>query len=280
MIALLTRFVGIVLFASVFALSAQAQETKRSITKVAGDVYRFQNNVHYSLVVVTDAGVVLVDTIAEDAAQWLSDNLKTITDKPVTHLIYSHSDLDHASGGSVFAKEAQVIAQANAPEAIGGVKPDVRFSREMSIVVGNKTFELTWLGEGHAKDMIAVIVRPENVAFITDVASPKGLPFRDMPGSNIDGWIEQVRKLETLDFEIFAPAHGSIGVKEDAKGARIYMETLRERVLAGLNAGSSVDDLVKTVTLEEYKDWGLYERWRALNVQGMARFLKESGQVK
>ncbi len=150
----------------------------------------------------------------------------------------------------------------------------------MSMVIGNKTFEFTWLGEGHAKDMIAVVVRPENVAFITDVAAPKSLPFRDMPGSNIDGWIEQVRKLETLDFEIFAPAHGSIGVEQDATEARIYMEKLREQVLAGLQAGASVDDLVASVTLDEYADWGQYEAWRALNVQGMARFLTESGQVE
>lgn len=80
---------------------------------------------------------------------------------------------------------------------------------------------MTWLGEGHGKDLIAVVVRPENVAFITDAVSPKRLPFRDMPRSNIDGWIDQVRKVETLDFEIFAPAHGNIGVKADATDARI-----------------------------------------------------------
>ena len=149
----------------------------------------------------------------------------------------------------------------------------------MTLEVGNKKLELTWLGEGHAKDLIAVVVRPENVAFITDAASPKSLPFRDFPHSNVDGWIDQVRKIETLDFEIFAPAHGNIGVKEDAKNARIYMEKLREQVLAGLKAGTSVDDLVKSITLDEYKDWAQYDRWRGLNIQGMARFLKASGQV-
>jgi len=88
-----------------------------------------------------------------------------------------------------------------------------------------------------------------------------------------------VRKLETLDFEIFAPAHGRIGVKEDAKDVRVYMETLREQVLSGLKAGTSVDDLVTSITLDEYKDWGQYEDWRALNVQGMARYLVEAGKV-
>jgi len=69
---------------------ATAQDApKRSIEKIAGDVYRFQNNFHYSLVVLTSEGVVVVDPINSDAASWLRDELKTLTDKPVSHLIYS-----------------------------------------------------------------------------------------------------------------------------------------------------------------------------------------------
>ena len=66
---------------------ASAQDIKRSITKVAGDVYRFQNNFHFSLVTVTSAGVVVVDPINAEAATWLKANLSQITYKPITHLI-------------------------------------------------------------------------------------------------------------------------------------------------------------------------------------------------
>ena len=145
---MIARFIGIITIACLFAFSAHAQEVKRSITKVAGDVYRFQNNFHYSLVVVTNAGVVVVDPISEDGAQWLRDNLNTITDKPVTHLIYSHSDLDHASGGKVYAG-AEVIAHANAPKAIDGVVPAKRFDDQMELTVGNKN----WNSPGWARDM-------------------------------------------------------------------------------------------------------------------------------
>ena len=256
---------------------AGTQDIKREITKVAGDVYRFQNKFHFSLVTVTNDGVVIVDPINADAASWLKANLATITDKPITHLIYSHSHGDHASGGKVYVDAgAKVIAQANAPETIDGVTPDERFADTKTLEIGGKTFELTW----HGKDLIAVVVRPENVAFITDAASPKRLPFRDMPNSNIDSWINQVKKVETLDFDIFAPAHGNVGVKADATDARIYMETLRERILAGLKAGSTVDELAAVVKMEEYKDWLSYDNWRELNVRGMARFLKETGQDK
>jgi glyoxylase-like metal-dependent hydrolase (beta-lactamase superfamily II) len=257
---------------------ATAQSPVRSITKVTGDVYRFRNNNHYALVVVTDNGVVVVDPINADAATWLKTNLKQITDTPITHLIYSHSHGDHASGGQALDAKI-VIAHANAPAAIDGVTPDIRFDDTRTLEIGGKTFTLVWLGEGHATDLITVVVQPENVAFITDAASPKRLPYRDFPRSNIDGWIDQIRKIETLDFKIFVPAHGNVGVKADATDARIYMEKLRQRVLDGLKAGKSVDDLAATVTMDEYKDWQQYAAWRELNVRGMARFLKESGQV-
>ncbi len=260
--------------------SGYGQQGKREITKVAGDVYRFQNSFHFSLVTVTDDGVVIVDPINRNAATWLRDNLKTITDKPITHLIYSHSHADHASGGQIYKDAgAKVIAQSNAPDAIDGVKIDKRFDDTMTLEAGGKTFELTFLGEGHGVDLIAVVVRPENVAFITDAASPKRLPFRSMSNSDIDGWINQIKKIEALDFEIFAPAHGVIGVKADATDARVYMEKLRARVLEGLKSGQAVNDIVASVTMDEYRDWQQYDTWRELNIRGMAQFLKQTGQV-
>lgn len=263
--------------AASFSLSAQAAD-KRAIENVTGDVYRFQNNFHYSLVTVTDNGVVVVDPINKGAASWLKANLSQITNKPITHLIYSHSHGDHASGGSAFGAET-VIAHENAPAAIDGVAATIRFGEEMSIEIGGKTFEMTYLGEGHGDDLIAVVVRPENVAFITDVAAPKRLPYQTMPSSSVDGWIDQVRKVETLDFEIFAPAHGNVGVKADATDARVYMEKLRTEVLAGLRAGKSVSELQESVTMDAYKDWGSYENWRPLNVLGMAQYLVRAGKV-
>lgn len=266
---------GIALF---WITPGSAQDINRSITKVAGDVYRFQNQFHFSLVTVTNDGVVVVDPINAEAAGWLKENLSQITDQPITHLIYSHSHGDHASGGAALGATT-VIAQENAPDAIDGVKPTHRVGAEETMEIGGKTFELSWLGEGHGDDMLAVIVRPENVGFITDVASPKRLPFKTMPSSSVDAWIDQIKKVNSLDFDIFAPAHGNVGVKADTQDVLVYMETLRAEVLAGLKNGMSVEDLQTSVTLNEYKDWGNFETHRPLNIQGMAEYLIKANKV-
>ena len=260
--------------------SALAQDPIREVTKVTGDVYRFQNNFHNSVFVITGDGVVVTDPINAEAAAWLKVEIEKLTDQPITYLVYSHSDLDHASGGSAFGEVPNIIAQENAPEAIDNAKPTKRFSEELEFSLGSNTFELTYLGPGHGKDLIAMVIRPENVAFVVDAVATKRLFYRDFPNSSPDDWTNQVRNVEALDFEILVGGHGPVGVKSDATAGRVYLEELRAEVLAGLQAGKSVDELARSITMDEYKDWISYDQWRELNVRGMARYLQESGAVK
>jgi glyoxylase-like metal-dependent hydrolase (beta-lactamase superfamily II) len=272
------KMISTVLLASLLSLgTSHAQE--RAIKNIAGDVYRFQNQFHFSVFIITDEGVVVTDPINTEAALWLRSEISKLTDKPITHLIYSHSHGDHASGGAAFGDVTNVIAQSNAPPTIDGVSPTQRVDGPTSIEVGGKTIEMTPLGPGHGNDLMAIVVQPESVGFIVDAVAAKRLPFRDFPNSNVDDWIQQVRNVETLDFDIFAGGHGPVGVKEDVTLGRIYMEELREQVLAELKAGKSHDEVASLVTMDDYRDWGSYEQWRELNVRGMARHLKAVGAV-
>ena len=258
---------------------AFGEDVKREITRVAGDVYRFQNKFHVNVFIITGEGVVITDPINADAAKWLVAEIKKMTDQPISNLVYSHSHGDHASGGSAYGPVPKVIAHVNAPDSIDGVVPTVRFDDELSFTQGSKTFELTYLGSGHGTDLIAMVIRPENVGFVVDAVSSKRLFYRDFPGANVDDWINQVRKVESLDFEVFVGGHGPVGVKGDVGDGLAYLGELRTAVLEGLKAGKSVDDLSRDILMDKYKDWASYDQWRALNVQGMARHLQESGAV-
>lgn len=262
----------------VLALPATAQDVTRSIEPVTGDVYLMRNNFHNSLLVATTEGVVRVDPINVEAGMWLNENLDQIGQEQVSHLIYSHSHGDHGSGGSAH-DDATVIAHEDAPDAIDGTIPDLRVGDTHSLHIGGKTIELVNLGSGHDTHMLVTIVRPENVAFIVDVAAPKRLPFRDFARSDIGGWFKQLEAAKALDFEIFAPGHGSVGTKADLEDAYTYMVELRAAVLDGLNAGRTADQLKAEITMDAYRDWGQYGAWREENIDGMARYLEASGQV-
>ena len=255
-----------------------AQDVKRSIESLEGDVYLMRNNFHNSLLVATTEGVVRVDPINAEAGAWLNENLDQIGQEKVSHLIYSHSHGDHGSGGNAH-EGAMVIAHEDAPEEINGTVPDIRVGDAHSLEIGGKTIELVNLGNGHDNHMLVTIVRPENVAFVVDVAAPKRLPFRDFPRSDIGGWFKQLETAKALDFEVFAPGHGNVGTKADLDDAYTYMVELQAAVLDGLKAGKSIDQLKAEITMGAYKDWGQYDVWREENIEGMARYLKASGQA-
>lgn len=278
------RATSLALFAALtlgLTAPAIAQEAKRALEQVEGDVYRFQNNFHFAMVVVTDEGIVVTDPIDADAVAWLKAELASRFDQPITHMIFSHSHADHASGGQGWG-DIEVIAHEEMPKhvkigAVDTAMPTTTFADEYSFELGGKTFELTYLGEGHGDDLIVTVVRPENAAFVVDVVSPKRLPWRDFPRTDIDGLIAQIEAVESLDFDILVPGHSVVGTKEDATNTRLYIEHLKNEVKAALDAGQTEADILASDITDAYKDWGGYDQLRDLNIQGMIRWLKAGG---
>ena len=267
--------------ALILAAPASAQDAKRAIEQVEGDVYRFQNNFHFAMFVVTEDGIVVTDPIDAQAVEWLKAELTEKFDQPVTHMIMSHHHADHASGGQGWG-DIEVIAHENFPAHVEAGDVDTAMPTQTvgdshSFELGGKTFELTYTGEGHGDDLIVTVVRPENVAFVVDVVSPKRLPWRDFPHTDIDGMIEQIKVVESLDFDVLLPGHSVIGTKEDATNTRLYIEHLKTEVQAALDAGKTEADILASDITDDYRDWGAYDQLRNLNIQGMIRWLATSG---
>ncbi len=102
----LRRFLSLLLFSLLLFVpgSASAQRRPaREITQVSGDLYRFRNQFHYSVFLVTPAGIIATDPINAEAAQGLKQELAKRFSQTVKYLIYSHDHADHISGGEVFA---------------------------------------------------------------------------------------------------------------------------------------------------------------------------------
>jgi glyoxylase-like metal-dependent hydrolase (beta-lactamase superfamily II) len=86
----------------------------RAITQVSGDLYRFQNNAHYGLYLVTPEGVIVADPINAETAEWLKGEIATRHNgAQVKQVLYSHHHWDHAGGAAAYAG-APVLAHADA----------------------------------------------------------------------------------------------------------------------------------------------------------------------
>ena len=252
----------------------------REITKIKDEVYRFRNNNHYSVFAVTSAGIIATDPINAPAATWLKDEMKKRwPDKPIKFVVYSHDHSDHISGGEVWTETATVVAHENAREPIVGEKrptppPQITFSDKATIDLGGTAVELIWVGRNHSNNSVVMRFPKEKIIFAVDFIPVKGVAFRDFPDAYLDEWIESLRKVEALDFEILAPGHGALGGKADVTNFRLYLEDLRGHVLASIRAGKSLEETKRSVDLSKYKDWGGYEQMSQLNIEGVYRLVQ------
>src|SRR6188474_657249 len=82
---------------------AQQPPPTRAIVNITGQLYRAQNNNHYTVFLVTPDGIIMSDPINRDFARWLKAEFASRFKVPVRYVLYTHRDWDHASGGVVFA---------------------------------------------------------------------------------------------------------------------------------------------------------------------------------
>ncbi len=259
------------------ARHAVAQDdTPRAITKIAGDLYRFQNKCHYSVFMVTPEGVIATDPINAEAATWLKGEIASRFGVPVKYVVLSHDHADHSAGAEVFADTATVVAHENAKAAIVGegrptAVPDITFSDRMTIELGGKRVELIYPGRSHSDNLIVMRFPDEGVLFAVDMVTVGCLPYRDLSDAYFPDWIEALGRVEALDFDILAPGHGPLGGKQDVADHRRYFEDLHAAVVAAARAGQSLEEMKQSITLDAYKDWGQYDAWRELIIEGMYR---------
>ena len=256
----------------------QQQEPTRAITNITGDLYRAQNNAHYTVFLVTSEGVILADPINADFSTWLKAELAERFDATVRYVIYSHHHGDHASGGDVFADTAEFIGHENMPvnlareegnELLADVRaPDTTYSDRTTVTLGGKTVELIYSTPSHSDDSTLLIFPDERTVFAVDFVSARRLPFRTMGGAPAPAWIEATEQLQTLDYDTLAPGHGEMGTKADVDDYEGYLEDLVAAVSEGIAAGQSLEELQQSIMLEDYQEWAQYEAWRAENIQG------------
>ena len=277
------RYFVLVLITVLFSMTLQAQDAPvvRAITHLAGDVYRFQNNQHYSVFMVTPEGVIATDPISLEAARWLNNEIQQRFQQPVKYVVYSHDHADHASGAAGFP-DATIVAHVNtlAPIAAGnqGVEavatPDITFSSELTLRLGGSQVHMYYLGTNHSDNLVFMEFPAEKILFAVDAVSINRLPFEDFSGTDIDGLIGALTAVEQMDIAIVVPGHGKTGTLADVSAHREYIEGLKDQVTEMLREGSTDGQIMAAINMEQYSQWESYDQWQKSNVRGMIAYVK------
>ena len=151
---------------------------------------------------ITTDGVALVDTKINGYGQDIIAHVGALTDKPITHVINTHTHFDH-SGGNIelpdtvnFVVHENTLAQmsrdtcqpvTNCDAFKGenaGYLPKTAYSERMSLFNGADRIDLYHFGRGHTDGDTFVVFRDARTMHTGDMFQRKGLPFIDVANGN------------------------------------------------------------------------------------------------
>jgi len=226
--------------------------------------------------------VIVTDPISAEAASWLKSEMKKLTDQPIRYVVYSHHHSDHITGGILVADQATFVSHAAARAPIVDAAdsttpvPSLTFTDRLFIDLGGKHVELIYTGKNHSDNSLVVLLPQHRLLFAVDFIPVDTVAYRTMRSDFPDDWIESLKRIEQLDFDILVPGHGKIGRKEHVHLFRGYLEDLRAAVIDQIKKGASLEETKKAVRLPKYEKWGRYDDWFPENVEGMYRYYSQA----
>jgi len=265
------------------AFPAQAQELGPGFTKVKDGIYVYAAKEGNSTcsVVVTEDGPVIIDTCQRPPdTHRLMAGVKKLTDKPVRFVIDTEIHNDHTFGHWVFSPPAMVInaegagaamkkqfdpkrvekLAAESPEmaeAIKGYKmivPQIEYRNQMTINLGERTFELIYLKNVHSEADTAVWLPKERVLFAASAANVKSI-INLRPFVRIPDVLASYKLMKSLNPEIVVPGHGAVSTTKIFDEYEGFYNLLMKRVGEMVAQGKSPDEIKKELKMPEYADW-------------------------
>jgi glyoxylase-like metal-dependent hydrolase (beta-lactamase superfamily II) len=227
-------------------------------------------------VFVTDAGVVVVDTKLAGWGQVILDKIKTVTDKPVTTIINTHTHGDHTGSNSMFAPSVEIIAHENTKanmEKMDAFKgdnakalPKKTYKDKLSIGSGKDRVDLCYFGRGHTNGDTWVIYPTLRVMQTGDMFAWKDAPLidRNNGGSGVEYAATVGEALAAAtDVDTLIVGHSPLRKVSELKEYQQFMTDFVAAVQDAMKAGKSVDDAAASINLSaKYKDYQ-NQRYRA-----------------
>jgi alkyl sulfatase BDS1-like metallo-beta-lactamase superfamily hydrolase len=234
----------------------------------------------------TDEGLVLVDTGMGPGGPALLKAMRSVSDKPLHTVIYTHAHVDHAYGTWALLEAGEtpaIIAQEGAVqrferylrmrgslakymdqplETLPATREDIAwptrtFKDRLELVIGGETFVLQH-HKGETDDQLYVWVPGRKAlasadyyqGFLPNAGNGKRVQ------RHVEEWIVALREMAALEPEVLLPAHG-LGITEPAviqENFQVLAEALQsifDQTIAGLNAGIRQDQVYQSVALPE-----------------------------
>ena len=204
-------------------------------------LYMVTDNAYQSMLLVHDRGVVVIDAPPAYAAR-LPQAIAEVTDKPITHVVYSHSHVDHIGGTKALGSQPIIVAHDETARLLKRAAdpnrplPTVTFADRYTLRVGAQVLELSHHGNAHEPGNIFIHAPAQRVLMVVDVVFPGWMPWRRFAlAKDIPGYFAQVDQIRTLDWDTLVGGHvARTGTRADVETQAEFNRDVKQAAATAL----------------------------------------------
>ncbi len=205
------------------------------VEEIKDGLYWVTDGAYNTIFLTTGEGVIVVDAPPSIGENYLNA-IAEVTEEPITHVIYSHTHIDHIGAASIFPDDAIIIShkdvaleleQRNDPNR---PIPEVTFDDEYLLEVGNQSLELKYDGPMHVPGNIFIYAPQQKVLMVVDIIFPGWTPFKDLAmAQDVPAFLDAHDKILEYDFDTYVGGHLTrLGTTEDVKIQQEYFQDIEE----------------------------------------------------
>ena len=254
-------------------LQQQRPSFPLEIEKVKDNLYMITGAGGNTAAFITETGVVIVDTKVPGMGPALLEKVKSVTTKPVTIVINTHTHFDHVGSNPAFTGMVEFVAHENCKASMEKMAafqsdegrkflPSKTYKDKLSLLKGNDKIDLYYFGRGHTSGDTFVVFPALRVMHAGDMfAFTNALPFIDLTsgGSGLEfpkTLMKAAAGIKGVDKVI--PGHSPVTDWPAFKEYGGFLQAFVVAVEQAKKDGKTVDQAAADLKLpEKYKDYKL-----------------------
>jgi glyoxylase-like metal-dependent hydrolase (beta-lactamase superfamily II) len=281
--------------AKAFASQSDMAEKTISFTEVGDGLYAFTAEGDPNS---GDDSVMIIEAQATPRlAQKVIDCVRSVTDKPINHLVLTHYHAVRVLGASAFGADQIIMGDAARAMVIergqedwdskfqrfprlfeghesipGPTYPTTTFSDDMTVYLGNRRIDLMHLGRAHTAGDIVIHVPDQNVMFTGDIVEYNSACY--CGDGYFSSWGDTLDNIASFDIDAIAPGRGNAlagkaMVEAAIENTRDFVNrTYRPAARVAARNGSIKEawDAVRAECYPKFSDYAIYEHCLPFNV--------------
>lgn len=282
-----------------FASRGDTEEKKINFQEIGRDIYAFTaEGDPNSGVIIGDNSVMIIEAQATPRlAKKVIDCVRSVTEKPISHLVLTHYHAVRVLGASAFNAN-QIIMSDKARsmvvergqedwdseflrfprlfeghESIPGLTwPTTTFENSMSVYLGNRRVDLKHLGRAHTAGDIVANVPDSNVLFTGDIVEYQSACY--CGDGHFSNWADTLNAISNFKPDAIAPGRGDalIGNKMVSQAIKLtadFIESTYQPAARIASRNGTLKDAWEAVREKcdpKFKNYAIYEHCLPFNV--------------